>query len=137
MSVKFYYGLTAADVDSADPLPSSITLSNIDSVTTVDASNGQTQPIRHIENSALVPIYVPLGGQPSTVTLSGVMKTAQSTFVGILPDNLLKVSTSSYAELPVGTYWELESSSTTRDVGYGALYRFNMTLNRQYHKDVR
>jgi len=107
-----------------------VTLDNIITITKTYSGNKQVQPIRHVEDNTLEPIYVPLGYNPISVSFSGYLNvtTTLSDFLSIYPDYCLFVNISSYSEMPVSTYWEVESLSVERLVGYNNIAKYSLSL---------
>ena len=116
-----------------------VTLDNIITITKTYSGNKQVQPIRHVEDNTLKPIYVPLGYNPISVSFSGYLNvtTTLSDFLSIYPDYCLFVNISSYTEMPVSTYWEVESLSVERLVGYNNIAKYSLSLVKQEHIGVR
>lgn len=116
-----------------------VTLDNIITITKTYSGNKQVQPIRHVEDNTLEPIYVPLGHNPISISFSGYLNvtTTLSDFLSIYPDYCLFVNISSYSEMPVSTYWEVESLSVERLVGYNNVAKYSLSLVKQEHIGVR
>ncbi len=116
-----------------------VTLDNIITITKTHSGNKQVQPIRHVEDNTLEPIYVPLGYNPISISFSGYLNvtTTLSDFLSIYPDYCLFVNISSYSEMPVSTYWEVESLSVERLVGYNNIAKYSLSLVKQEHIGVR
>lgn len=116
-----------------------VTLDNIITITKTYSGNKQVQPIRHVEDNTLEPIYVPLGYNPISISFSGYLNvtTTLSDFLSIYPDYCLFVNISSYSEMPVSTYWEVESLSVERLVGHNNIAKYSLSLVKQEHIGVR
>jgi len=134
MAVIFNYPATDLTIGA-----STITLDNVVDITKVMSGASQKQTIRHIENTALTPIYIQMGYNPISVTFSGFMDitTTLTSFLELMPDIALYVSSSTYSELPVSTYWEIDKTSTERSIGFNNNAKYTISLLQQEHIGVR
>lgn len=112
-------------------------IDTVTSISSVTTSNSQIQAIRSVENPTLKPVYVPLGYQPKSVTLSGFLTANQVEYMELMPDIALYITHSDYHQIEPETYWEIENTKTTRDVGNKNLYQYNLSLLQQEHIGVR
>lgn len=114
----------------------------------VTAKN-QVVPIRTVEqisggtktniDSGFNPYYINLGYTES-ITISGYI-TDSTNISNIIdyafPDVLLTVTSSSIAEFPTSSEWDIKSMTLIYEKGYSSVRKYSLSLIKQYNSSVR
>ena len=75
-------------------------------------------------------IWIPQGYEGPQI--KGFGYTSGTDWLAVYFGDVLKVVTSTYTELSVGTYWWVDNSVLSRDSGFGEVRKYELTLVRSW-----